>query len=473
MSARPQRQPLDWDEALRHHQEGWTYADIAREYGYAYKTVQTKLRSMGAQPRRPSSKRRTKCGRKLLELWRFMREKCSVPRHPSYEHYGAKGVRVCASWDGSFDSFYEWAVASGYRSGLRLARKNRSRGYSPGNCKWVSIAEKVKRRQGGRRPAWTLTAFGETKGPTAWARDPRCKVSPTTLKQRIRRGDTPEQAITAPPDSTRKPGAKPPPPVPKRKAIDWDEAARLYLEAGLSQPEVARRVGASYTGVVAAFKRLGVRREKAPAPTSTPEGRRLHKTWLSMHKRCTDPRDSLYEYNGATGIRVSSEWMEFAPFLEWAVSTGAKPGLWLVRNDLREDYSPSNCKWEERAAASRRKRPPAKPAPARRPVEAFGEVKGVVAWSKDPRCSVSATTVSSRLDKGWDAESAIASPAENSGGTYTVYTELSAFGTTKGLTDWSRDRRCRVSPTGIVDRLRRGWSAEDAIQTPPFKRPGA
>lgn len=37
---------------------------------------------------------------------------------------------------------------------------------------------------------------------------------------------------------------------------------------------------------------------------------------------------------------------------------------------------------------------------------------------------------------------------------------------------WSRDRRCRVGMTGLLDRLRRGWRAEDAIATPAFVRPG-
>ncbi len=161
------RPPIDWDEAWRlHEEEGWSYADIAREFDYAYKTVHEALRKLGAKPRRASRARQTKRGGKLVDAWRFMREKCTVSEHPSYQHYGAKGVRVCLEWDESFDVFYEWAVSSGYRIGLRLARKNRARGYSPGNCRWVTACEKTKRRQGSRGPSWTLTAFGETKGVT-------------------------------------------------------------------------------------------------------------------------------------------------------------------------------------------------------------------------------------------------------------------------------------------------------------------
>jgi len=400
-----------------------------------------------------------------------MREKCTVPEHRSYAYYGAKGVRVCQQWEESFDAFYDWAVSSGYRVGLRLSRKNRARDYSPGNCRWVTAAEKVRRRNGTRAPSCTLTAFGETMGPAAWSRDSRCKVSLSSLLRRIRRGDTHEKAITAPPDSKRVPGAKAPAKYPKRKPIDWNEATRLYLEEGLSQPEVARRVGASYTGIIAGFKRRGVRRERKPAPTSTAAGRRLHKTWESLHRRCEDPSNPLYPYNGAKGVHVCSQWKDFAPFLSWARSSGAKPGLCLNRRDKSGDYSPTNCHWLTRSEASLLKSAPSKPTRARRLILAFGERKGLTAWSRDPRCKVCASTISDRLAKGDTAESAIATPRENSGGSDMVYTELKAFGETRGITDWTRDPRCRVSNTGIKGRLRRGWTVEEALITPPFQAP--
>ena len=66
---------MDWDEALRlQHEEGWTYADIAREFGYAYETVREALRKRGAKPYPPSRARQTRTGQKLIDVWRFMRE---------------------------------------------------------------------------------------------------------------------------------------------------------------------------------------------------------------------------------------------------------------------------------------------------------------------------------------------------------------------------------------------------------------
>ena len=333
----------------------------------------------------------------------------------------------------------------------------------------MSEAEKLRRRRGGRPAKTTITAFGETKGPAEWARDPRCRVTAGTLRNRIVRGDSPEAAITAPPDSTRKPGAKSPPKPKPREPIDWAEAARLYLIEGLSKPEAARRVGASYTGLLAAFKRFGVERADPPAPTSTPEGRRLHKTWLSIHARCEEPEHHAYPYYGARGVRVCWAWAEFEPFLRWALKSGTARGLCLVRKARSRGYSPANCKWVTRSEASKSKRPPSKGPAPRRPITAFGETKGLMEWSRDQRCPVTSTTIANRLASGWPVEEAITEPPQNRGGLDTYYTELEAFGVTKGITAWTRDRRCRVGLTGLVDRLRRGWTAEEAIATPPFK----
>ena len=51
----------------------------------------------------------------------------------------------------------------------------------------------------GPGPKRFVTAFGETKGVSEWARDPRCKVTLVTLLRRLDRGMSPVEAITAKP----------------------------------------------------------------------------------------------------------------------------------------------------------------------------------------------------------------------------------------------------------------------------------
>ena len=43
---------------------------------------------------------------------------------------------------------------------------------------------------------------------------------------------------------------------------------------------------------------------------------------------------------------------------------------------------------------------------------------------------------------------------------------VTAFGQTRGVEDWARDRRCRVGRTSLRERLRKGMPAEVAITAP-------
>jgi len=55
------------------------------------------------------------------------------------------------------------------------------------------------RQSAGRRPGKELEAFGEKKTAADWLRDPRCKViSAGTLKARLARGLSPEEALRRP-----------------------------------------------------------------------------------------------------------------------------------------------------------------------------------------------------------------------------------------------------------------------------------
>ncbi|MBK7644385.1 MAG: helix-turn-helix domain-containing protein [Planctomycetes bacterium] len=401
---------IDWDEALRlHEQEKWTHTEIAREFGYSPRTVGRELNKRGAS--RPPPEPRGKHAIELHAVWRNTHRKCEKPRHASYARFGAQGVRVCEAWK-KFGPFYAWARKSGYRKGLRLARVDESAAFGPFNCRWATMAETLRARRPFRR---------KTKS------------------------------------------AKP------RVQIDWPEAERLLLEERLSQPEVARRLHASYTAIVAGFKRRGVRREKEPTPNSTPEGRRLYALWWSLHARCENPKARGYEYNGARGIAVAKEWAAFDAFSRWAGESGTQQGLWLTRVDDSKDYSPKNCIWAAREEVLRKRKPPPHPPRARRPIKALGETKALLAWSRDPRCPVTAGTIARRLDHGWDAKSAITSPAQFPGCSGLTFTELRAFGEVKGPAAWARDKRCRVTISGLIDRLRRGWSVAEAISTPPFR----
>jgi hypothetical protein len=55
----------------------------------------------------------------------------------------------------------------------------------------------------GKIPPHLVTAFGETKSMAEWSRDPRCLVPYQVIKNRLRRGWSPETTLTTPVGAAR------------------------------------------------------------------------------------------------------------------------------------------------------------------------------------------------------------------------------------------------------------------------------
>lgn len=79
---------------------------------------------------------------KLYSVYQSMKQRCTNPNSQRWQYYGAKGV--CVRWE-SFEDFYAWAIANGYREGLSIDRVDPDEDYCPENCRWITLSENTRR----------------------------------------------------------------------------------------------------------------------------------------------------------------------------------------------------------------------------------------------------------------------------------------------------------------------------------------
>ncbi|BBO80235.1 hypothetical protein DSCO28_08010 [Desulfosarcina ovata subsp. sediminis] len=85
-------------------------------------------------------------------VWVGMLNRTRNPDHTNYELYGLEGIKVCSSWrknPGGFQSFIEDMGPRPYEpdgTPYQLDRVDGDYGYSPWNCRWVTIKENILNR---------------------------------------------------------------------------------------------------------------------------------------------------------------------------------------------------------------------------------------------------------------------------------------------------------------------------------------
>ena len=87
---------------------------------------------------------------------------------------------------------------------------------------------------------------------------------------------------------------------------------------------------------------------------------RMYRVWGSMRQRCNNPNQSRYSSYGGRGIKVCTEWKDFAKFREWALSAGYAPGLQVDRKDNDKGYNSENCRFVTRHEQQQNRRLPSR-----------------------------------------------------------------------------------------------------------------
>ena len=97
-----------------------------------------------------------------------------------------------------------------------------------------------------------------------------------------------------------------------------------------------------------------------------------------MIQKCCNETAESYKFAGAKGIRVCNEWLTGWKFNAWAIQTGYRDGLTLVRIDPTKDYCPENCRWEDSSIVS-------KWTNGAIPISVNGKINSVNGWTYDLR----------------------------------------------------------------------------------------
>lgn len=126
---------------------------------------------------------------RLHKIWSMVIERCNNHNHVQYHRYGGRGIKMCEEWEKDFVAFYEWAMANGYEDGLTLDREDNDKGYSPDNCRWITMREQQHNRSNNH----LVTMNGRTQNVTQWCNE--LGVNRAYVYKRLKKGWSPEKAF--------------------------------------------------------------------------------------------------------------------------------------------------------------------------------------------------------------------------------------------------------------------------------------
>lgn len=143
-------------------------------------------------------------------------------------------------------------------------------------------------------------------------------------------------------------------------------------------------------------------------------GRKTHgKSGTPLHKAWKRMRDRCYgrpdrrPHYAGRGIRAVPEWDDFRNFESWALMNGYAEGLELDRIDVNGNYGPENCRWLTRSENMRNTRVNQTYLYRGRACSIFDLIEASGGLER--------RTILARLKRGWSVENAVETPLDPRG----------------------------------------------------------
>lgn len=88
---------------------------------------------------------------RLYAIYSGMKQRCYNTESSNYSNYGGKGICICEEWmsENGLQNFIEWSLNNGYNENLTIDRIDSNKGYSPGNCQWITQSANSSRKRTG------------------------------------------------------------------------------------------------------------------------------------------------------------------------------------------------------------------------------------------------------------------------------------------------------------------------------------